>query len=157
MVYHTSPMPIIGSTFRAFEKKYGIKVQNYHATGNPLTVRFSSEAAAGRMIADVFYASDTTTYSSFPDLFQKLTAENFPGYARLPEVARLDTDLAVSPSQTSFAMFYNTGGLRSRTFRGGGSISPIRSGRAWRCWSIRARRRPIARPTTRCARSIRSS
>ncbi len=108
MVYHTSPMPIIGSTFRAFEKKYGIKVQNYHATGNPLTVRFSSEAAAGRMIADVFYASDTTTYSSFPDLFQKLTAENFPGYARLPDVARLDTDLAVSPSQTSFAMFYNT-------------------------------------------------
>ena len=108
MVYHTSPLPIIGSTFRAFEKKYGIKVQNYHATGNPLTVRFSSEAAAGRMIADVFYASDTTTYSSFPDLFQKLTADNFPGYARVPDVARLDNDLAVSPSQTSFAMFYNT-------------------------------------------------
>jgi iron(III) transport system substrate-binding protein len=108
MVYHTSPLPIIGSTFRAFEKKYGIKVQNYHATGNPLTVRFSSEAAAGRMIADVFYASDTTTYSSFPDLFQKLTAENFPGYEHVPDVARLDNDLAVSPSQTSFAMFYNT-------------------------------------------------
>jgi iron(III) transport system substrate-binding protein len=108
MVYHTSPMPIIGSTFRAFEKKYGIKVQNYHATGNPLTVRFSSEAAAGRMIADVFYASDTTTYSSFPDLFQKLTTENFPGYGRLPAVARLESDFAVSPSQTSFAVFYNT-------------------------------------------------
>jgi maltose-binding protein MalE len=67
MVYHTSPMPIIGSTFRAFEKKYGIKVQNYHATGNPLTVRFSSEAAVGRIIADVFYASDTTTSASFPE------------------------------------------------------------------------------------------
>ena len=33
MVYHTSPMPIIGSTFRAFEQKYGIRVNNYHATG----------------------------------------------------------------------------------------------------------------------------
>lgn len=108
MVYHTSPLPIIGPVFRAYEKKYGIKVQNYHATGNPLTVRFSSEAAAGRAIADVFYASDTTTYSSFPDLFQRLTDENFPGYARIPDVARLDSDLAVSPSQTSFAMFYNT-------------------------------------------------
>ena len=108
MVYHTSPLPIIGSTFRAFEKKYGIKVQNYHATGNPLTVRFSSEAAAGRMIADVFYASDTTTYSKFPDLFQKLTPENYPGYEKLPDLATLDNHLAVSPSQTSFAMFYNT-------------------------------------------------
>jgi iron(III) transport system substrate-binding protein len=101
-------MPIIGSTFQAFEKKYGIKVQNFHATGNPLTVRFSSEAAAGRMVADVFYASDTTTYSSFPTLFQKLTEQNFPGYARLPTEARLESDLAISPSQTSFAMFYNT-------------------------------------------------
>ena len=75
MVYHTSPMPIIESTFRAFEKKYGIKVQNYHATGNPLTVRFSSEAAAGQMIADVIYASDTTSYLRFPELFQQLTSE----------------------------------------------------------------------------------
>lgn len=108
MVYHTSPMLIIGSTFRAFEKKYGIKIQNYHATGNPLTVRFSSEAAVGRIIADVFYASDTTTYAKFPDLFQRLGPENYPGYERLPDEARLDSNLAVSPSQTSFAMFYNT-------------------------------------------------
>jgi iron(III) transport system substrate-binding protein len=107
MVYHTSPLPIIGSSFRAFENKYGIKVLNYHTTGNPLTVRFSSEAAAGRTVADVFYASDTTTFSSFPDLFQTLTSANFPDYARLPDVARLDSNLAVSPSQTSFAMFYN--------------------------------------------------
>lgn len=108
MVYHTSPMAIIGPVFRSFEKTYGIKVQNYHATGNPLTVRFSSEAAVGRMVADVFYASDTTTYSSFPNLFQKLAPDSFPGYARIPEEARLDSQLAVSPSQTSFAMFYNT-------------------------------------------------
>ncbi len=108
MVYHTSPLPIIGPVFRAYEKKYGIEIQNYHATGNPLTVRFSSEAASGRIVADVFYASDTTTYSRFQDLFQKLTDENLPGYARVPDVARLDSDLAVSPSQTSFAMFYNT-------------------------------------------------
>ena len=108
MVYHTSPMPIIESTFRAFEKKYGIKVQNYHATGNPLTVRFSSEAAAGQMIADVIYASDTTSYLRFPELFQQLTSENYPGYDRLPDEARLDSNLAISPSQTSFSMFYNT-------------------------------------------------
>jgi iron(III) transport system substrate-binding protein len=108
MVYHTSPLPIIGPVFRAFEQAYGIKVLNYHATGNPLTVRFSSEASAGKALADVFYASDTTTFSKFPDLFQQLTPQNFPGYARLPEVARLDSGLAITPSQTSFAMFYNT-------------------------------------------------
>jgi iron(III) transport system substrate-binding protein len=108
MIYHTSPPPIIGSTFRAFEQKHGIKVFNYHATGNPLTVRFSSEAAAGKPVADVFYASDTTTFSEFPNLFQKLTPENFPNYPHLPDVARLDSGLAVSPSQTSFSMFYNT-------------------------------------------------
>jgi iron(III) transport system substrate-binding protein len=71
-------------------------------------VRFSSEAAAGRPVADVFYASDTTTFSEFPNLFQKLTPENFPDYGRLPEVARLESGLAVSPSQTSFSMFHNT-------------------------------------------------
>lgn len=97
MVYHTSPMPIIELTFRAFEKKYGIKVQNYHATGNPLTVRFSSEAAAGQMIADVIYASDTTSYLRFPELFQQLTSENYPGYDRLPDEARLDFELGDQP------------------------------------------------------------
>jgi iron(III) transport system substrate-binding protein len=108
MIYHTSPMPIIGSTFRSFEKKYGIKVRNYHATGNPLTVRFSSEAAGGRIVADIFYASDTTTFTKFSELFQALNADNLPGYGRLPEVVRLRNDRAVSPSQTSFSMFYNT-------------------------------------------------
>jgi iron(III) transport system substrate-binding protein len=59
-------------------------------------------------MADVFYASDTTTFSRFPALFQQLTPGTVPGYARLPDVARLDSGLAVSPSQTSFSMFYNT-------------------------------------------------
>jgi iron(III) transport system substrate-binding protein len=108
MVYHTSPPPTIGPVFKAFEETYGIKVYSYHATGNPLTVRFSSEAASGNAAADVFYASDTTTYAQFPNLFQRLSAKNLPSFERIPEIARLDSGLAVSPSQASFTTFYNT-------------------------------------------------
>ena len=108
MVYHTSPFPIIGPTFRGFEKKYGIKVQNFHATGNALTVRFSSEAAANRPLADAFYASEATAFERNQSLFQKLTPENFPHYARIPEIARMSNGVAMAPTQTSFSLIYNT-------------------------------------------------
>jgi iron(III) transport system substrate-binding protein len=112
MVYHTSDVATMSPTLRAFEQKYAIKVDNYFATGAPLTTRFSSEAAAGRMMADVFYASDTTAFVEFGPLFQKLTAENFPTYGRLPDVAKLKTELAVSHAQLSFAMMVNTNRVR---------------------------------------------
>ena len=108
MVYHTSDVATMGPTLRAFEKKYGIKVDNYFATGAPLTTRFSSESTAGRMMADVFYASDTTAFVEFANLFQQLTPATFPSYGRLPDVARLKSGLAVSHAQLSFSFMYNT-------------------------------------------------
>ena len=108
MIYHTSPFPIIGPTFRGFEKKYGIKIQNFHATGNALTVRFSSEAAANRPLADVFYASEATAFERYQSLFQRLTPDNFPYLARIPQAARMSNGVALAPTQTSFSLIYNT-------------------------------------------------
>ena len=108
MIYHTSDVATMSPVLRGFEKKYGIKVDNYFATGAPLTTRFSSEGAVGKMMADVFYASDTTAFVEFPNLFQQITPDNFPIYGRLPDVARLKSGLAISHAQLSFAFMYNT-------------------------------------------------
>lgn len=108
MIYHTSAVATIGPSFKAFQEKYGIRVDNFHATGSPLTVRFSNEGASGKMVADVFYASDTTVFVNYADLFQKIDASNFPGFDKLPEQSKLDNQLALSQAQFSFAFMYNT-------------------------------------------------
>jgi iron(III) transport system substrate-binding protein len=112
MVYHTSDVATMSPALRAFESKYGIKVENYFATGAPLSTRFSNEGAAGNMRADVFYASDTTVFVEFANLFQQLTTDNLPAHGRLPDVARLKGGLAVSQAQFSFAFMYNSNRVR---------------------------------------------
>jgi iron(III) transport system substrate-binding protein len=108
MIYHTSDVATMAPVLRAFEKQYGIKVDNFFATGAPLSTRFSSEAAIGKMMTDVFYASDTTTFGKHESLFQQLTADNFPVWDRLPAVGKLKSGLAISAAQLSFAFMYNT-------------------------------------------------
>ena len=46
MIYHTSAERHVQAGLAAFAKKYGITVQNYYATGSPLSVRFASEIAS---------------------------------------------------------------------------------------------------------------
>lgn len=108
MVYHTSPVTLIRPIFRAFEKKYGIKVQNFHATGTPLSVRFSTEAKAGTPQADVLSLSDTTAFRRNASLFQQLNAKNFPAFSHLSKKAKLEGGIALSPSLFSFSLAYNT-------------------------------------------------
>ena len=40
MIYHTSDVATMAPVLRAFEKQYGIKVDNFFATGAPLSTRF---------------------------------------------------------------------------------------------------------------------
>jgi iron(III) transport system substrate-binding protein len=108
MVYHTAGDETIQPVFKRFQEKYNIKVEDFHAAGAPLTVRFSTESAAGQMAADVFYASDTTVFAKYPSLFQKLSSETFPGYNELPAQDKLESGLAIGHAQVSFAFMYNT-------------------------------------------------
>jgi iron(III) transport system substrate-binding protein len=113
MVYHTSGDKTVAPLFKRFQEKYGIKLEDFHATGSALTMRFSTESAANKMIADVFYSSDTTAFTNHPHLFQKLTGETLPGYDELPAQARLPGGLAVSHAQVSFAFMYNTNKVKA--------------------------------------------
>lgn len=111
MSYGTTPLEQIGPTFKAFEQKYGLTVQSYVVTGTTLTSRFASEAAAKAMQADTLSTSDIGLQVSHPEYFQKLTDDNFPGYAQLPAAAKLAGDVSISYSVASFAVMWNTNKL----------------------------------------------
>jgi iron(III) transport system substrate-binding protein len=108
MVYHTADTLTSSGVLKVFEQKYKIKVNTFHATGSPLTVRMVNEGATGTMIADAYYSSDTAAVTEYPHLFQELSEENFPGYDALPEQTKLDNRLAITQTQYSFALMYNT-------------------------------------------------
>ena len=108
MIYHTAPTANYKVVFEAFQKKYGIKVENFHATGSPLATRFSSEAEANQMQADVLSLSESPLFTKYAAKFQKLSAANIPNYVRVADGAKLDGGLAVSPTQASFVFSYNT-------------------------------------------------
>ena len=60
------------------------------------------------MIADVFSCERYHHLFELSRSLPEADGREFSWLRATPDVARLDTDLAVSPSQTSFAMFYNT-------------------------------------------------
>lgn len=115
MSYGSAPIAQIGSVYDAFEKKYGIKVDNYQVTGSPLLTRFSAEATSGRMQADVIAFSDTSQQEQHPEYFQKLTADNFPGWDDVPTAARLASGLSISYQVSAFSIFYNTNKMTDAT------------------------------------------
>jgi hypothetical protein len=90
MVYHTAETLTSSGVLNAFEEKYKIKADTFHATGSPLAVRLANEGATGMMIADAFYSSDTALVTKYPHLFQELSEENFPGYDALPTKITID-------------------------------------------------------------------
>lgn len=108
MFYHSANTESLRLAMDAFEAKYGIKVENFFANSQPLSTRFSNEATSGKVVADTYYSSDTGIYDQFPQLFQKLSAENLPAYGRLPDAGKLQNGLAVAHGQLSFAYMYNT-------------------------------------------------
>lgn len=109
MVYTTSAYEIFGSTFRAFEAKYGMKVDYFVATGSSLITRFTAEASNKTIQNDILSGSETTAQAEHPEYFQKLNDENFPGWGQLPDIVKLaPNQIGVSFSAASFAVLWNT-------------------------------------------------
>ena len=108
MIYHTAPITNYKVVFDAFQKKYGVRVENFHGTGAPLATRFASEVEANQMQADVLSLSESPLFTKYADKFQKLSAANIPNYTRVADAARLEGGVAVSPTQASFVFSYNT-------------------------------------------------
>ncbi len=108
MIYGTAPINQIGDVYKAFEAKYGIKVESFQARGSDLTARFSNEAAAGIIQADAFMGSDISDQQENPHYFQKLTKANFPNWDQIPDAAKLPGDLSISYQVSAFSLFWNT-------------------------------------------------
>lgn len=121
MVYHTAPMPIFGPLFEDFQKKFGIRVDNFHATGSPLGTRFASEADSGKPQADVLSLSESALFAQHAKHFQELNEQNLPNYGLLGAEAKLNSGLAITTNQASFVVGYNTGRVKQsdvpRTWR----------------------------------------
>lgn len=107
--YGSTPIEQVGAAYKGFEAKYGIEVRHFVASSSPLVTRFQAEAAAKSIQADFLSTSDTTMQVEHPEWFQKLTPENFPGYAEVPTEAKLPSGFGVSHAVAAFSMTYNTG------------------------------------------------
>ncbi|WP_158215425.1 ABC transporter substrate-binding protein [Candidimonas nitroreducens] len=88
---------------RAFEKKYGIRVEYTRSNGADLTLRIDNESAAGRMASDVFDCANCLSLykSGYAEPFVPDTAAAYPaGYADPHK-------LWVSPTASFMTLAYN--------------------------------------------------
>jgi len=87
--YSSTPIDQANKIVAAFEKKYGVKVELFRASGSELLRRFNTELQAGQVAADVLTTSDPEAMGDFGErgiftAFRPAGADHIPDYLKDP-------------------------------------------------------------------------
>lgn len=94
VLYSAEVQSDIDRITKAFTDEYGIPVEVVRLSTGELNQRFSGEADAGSVAADVLISTDPRMYSDNADWFAQIDDESVPGIADYPEESVTDTAYA---------------------------------------------------------------
>lgn len=106
VLYSAEVQADIDRITQAFTEEYGIPVEVVRLSTGELNQRFSGEADAGSVAADVLVSTDPRMYSDNAAWFAKIDQENVPGIEDYPADSVMDT--AYASLIYVYSIAYNT-------------------------------------------------
>lgn len=88
VVYSAESDKQVADTSKAFEAKYGIKVQGVRLVSGTLSSRYAGERAGNNVVADVVVISNDPFVTDNPSWWVPLNENVVPGYDKFPAAAR---------------------------------------------------------------------
>ena len=88
VVYSAESDKQVADTSKAFEAKYGIKVQGVRLVSGTLTSRYAGERQGNTVVADVVVISNDPFVTDNPSWWVPLSESVLPGYEKFPAAAK---------------------------------------------------------------------
>lgn len=88
VVYSAESDKQVADTSKAFEAKYGIKVQGTRLVSGTLTSRYAGERQSKNVVADVVVISNDPFVTDNPAWWVPLSESVVPGYEKFPAIAK---------------------------------------------------------------------
>jgi hypothetical protein len=88
VVYSAESDKQVADTSKAFEAKYGIKVQGVRLVSGTLTSRYAGERQGNNVVADVVVISNDPFVTDNPSWWVPLSESVLPGYEKFPAAAK---------------------------------------------------------------------
>ena len=106
VVYSAESDKQVADTSKAFEAKYGIKVQGVRLVSGTLSSRYAGERAGSNVVADVVVISNDPFVTDNPSWWVPLNESVVPGYEKFPAAAR--GSLFVTMNHNVIGIAWNT-------------------------------------------------
>jgi iron(III) transport system substrate-binding protein len=88
VIYSSESDKQVSDTSKAFEAKYGVKVQATRLVGGAVTSRYAGERAGGQVVADAIVVANEPFMTDNPTWWVPLNESVVPGYNKYPASAR---------------------------------------------------------------------
>jgi ABC-type Fe3+ transport system substrate-binding protein len=106
VVYSAESDKQVADTSRAFEARYGIKVQGVRLVSGTLTSRYAGERQGNNVVADVVVISNDPFVTDNPSWWLVLNESTLPGYDKFPAAAK--GPLFVTMNHNVIGLAWNT-------------------------------------------------
>lgn len=106
VVYSAESDKQVADTSKAFEAKYGIKVQAVRLVSGTLASRYAGERAGNTIVADAIVISNDPFVTDNPSWWVPLSEATVPGYDAFPRAAR--SPLLVTMNHNLIGIAWNT-------------------------------------------------
>ena len=106
VVYSAESDKQVADTSKAFEAKYGIKVQGVRLVSGTLASRYGGERAGNTVVADAIVISNDPFVTDNPSWFVPLSEAVIPGYGAFPAAAK--SPLQVTMNHNVIGIAWNT-------------------------------------------------
>jgi ABC-type Fe3+ transport system substrate-binding protein len=106
VVYSAESDKQVADTSKAFEAKYGIKVQGVRLVSGTLASRYGGERAGNTVVADAIVISNDPFVTDHPSWFVPLSEAVVPGYDAYPAAAK--APLLVTMNHNVIGIAWNT-------------------------------------------------
>jgi iron(III) transport system substrate-binding protein len=88
VIYSSESDKQVADTSKAFEAKYGIKVQATRLVGGAVTSRYAGERAGNTVVADAIVVANEPFITDNPSWWMPLSEAVVPGYNKFPAAAK---------------------------------------------------------------------
>jgi iron(III) transport system substrate-binding protein len=106
VIYSSESDKQVADTSKAFEAKYGIKVQGIRLVSGTLTSRYAGERQGNTVVADVVVISNDPFVTDNPSWWVPLNESVVPGYDKFPDGAK--TPLFITMNHNVIGIAWNT-------------------------------------------------